>query len=109
MLSYPVTLELDTNGSLRVTFQDIPEAITVGDDETEALVNAHEALELALDIYFDEKRRIPMPSKAKRGQPTVTLSALVTSKILLANEMLARGVRKAERFHPAAVQRKISS
>lgn len=96
MLSYPVKLTPDSNGTLLVTFPDIPEAISVGDDETEALVNAEEALEAALEIYFDEKRVIPTPSKAKRGQPTVTLSALVTAKLLLANEMVSQGVRKAD-------------
>lgn len=37
-----------------------------------------------------------MPSTAKRGQRTVVRSALVTSKVFLANEMVGQGVRKAE-------------
>ncbi|KDR36386.1 type II toxin-antitoxin system HicB family antitoxin [Caballeronia grimmiae] len=96
MLSYPVNLELDTNNSYLVTFPDIPEAISAGDDEDEALLNALDALESAIEIYFDEKRQLPMPSKPKKGQPVVILPALVVSKVLLANEMLRQGVRKAE-------------
>jgi len=96
MLSYPVNLELDTNNSYLVTFPDIPEAISAGDDEDEALLNALDALESAIEIYFDEKRELPMPSKPKKGQPVVILPALVVSKVLLANEMLRQGVRKAE-------------
>lgn len=96
MLSYPIELKPDTNGTLLVTFPDVPEAITVGETEEEALVQALDALEAALEIYFSEKRQIPMPSKAKRGQHTVTLPALVASKVLLANEMLSQNVRKAE-------------
>jgi len=96
MLTYPLTLTPDTNGTFLVQFPDIPEAITVAEDETEALVNGLEALEAAIEIYFDEKRVVPRPSKAKRGQLSVTLPALVTAKVLLANEMVSQGVRKAE-------------
>lgn len=77
-------------------FPDIPEAASVGDDEDEALLNALDALESAIEIYFDEKREMPAPSKAHKRQLTVTLSALTTTKVLLANEMLRQSVRKAE-------------
>lgn len=96
MLNYPVILTPDTNGSLLVTFPDLPEAASVGDDEDEALLNALDALETAVEIYFDERRPVPLPSKARKGQPVVTLPALVASKVLLWNEMLAQNVRKAE-------------
>jgi antitoxin HicB len=96
MLSYPITLTPDSNGTFLVGFPDIPEANSVGNDEDEALLNALDALETALEIYFDERRPIPMPSKAKRGQLVVELPALETSKVLIWNEMLAQEVRKAE-------------
>lgn len=96
MFSYPVTLTRDTNGTWLVTFADIPEANAVAVDEADALHEGLDALEAALDIYFDMRRPIPLPSKPRRGQQTVTLPALVTAKVLLANEMLAQGVRKAE-------------
>ncbi|MGB6103284.1 MAG: type II toxin-antitoxin system HicB family antitoxin [Pusillimonas sp.] len=96
MLTYPITLTPDDNGTFLVQFPDVPEAITVADDETEALVNGQEALEAAIEIYFDEKRVVPPPSKPKRGQLSVTLPAIVAAKVLLANEMVSQGVRKAE-------------
>lgn len=96
MLSYPVNLERDTNNTYLVTFPDIPEAVSVGDDEDEALLNALDALESAIEIYFDEKREVPTPSKPKRAQHVVTLPALVVAKVLLANEMVRQGVRKSE-------------
>ena len=96
MLSYPVKMELDTNNTYLVTFPDIPEAVSVGDDEDEALLNALDALESAIEIYFDEKREVPPPSKSKKGQPVVTLPALVVSKVLLANEMIRQGIKKSE-------------
>lgn len=96
MLLYPMTLTPDTNGTFLVQFPDIPEANTVADDEAEAMVNGLEALEAAIEIYFDEKRVVPPPSRVKRGQLSVALPALVTAKVLLANEMIAQGVRKAD-------------
>jgi antitoxin HicB len=96
MWSYPVKLEHDTNDTYLVTFPDIPEAVSVGDDEKDALRNALDALESAFEIYFDEKREVPVPRRAKAGQPVVTLPALVASKVLLANEMVRQGVKKAE-------------
>ncbi|MEM5338433.1 type II toxin-antitoxin system HicB family antitoxin [Paraburkholderia azotifigens] len=96
MLSYPIVMKPDDNGTLLVTFPDVPEAITVGDNEEDAKVQALDALEAAFEIYFAEKRSIPMPSKPRRGQPVVTLPALVTAKVLLASEMLRQNVRKAE-------------
>jgi antitoxin HicB len=96
MLNYPITLTPDTNGTFLVGFPDFPEANSVGDDEDEALLNAVDALETALEIYFDERRPVPMPSKAAKNQRTVTLPALETSKILLWNEMNVQKIRKAE-------------
>ena len=91
MFSYPVKMERATNNTYLVTFPDIPEAVSVGDDEDEALLNALDALESAIEIYFDEKREVPLPSKAKKGQSVVKLPALVVSKVLLANEMIRQG------------------
>jgi antitoxin HicB len=96
MYAYPVKTKLDSNGTLLVTFPDIPEAITVAETEADVVRLGTEALESAFEIYFDERREIPEPSEPKRGQKTIQLSALVTAKVLLANEMVRQGVRKAE-------------
>lgn len=97
MFMYPVTLTRDKkNGGFVVTFADIPEAITQGDTIDEALAAAKEALALALDFYFEDKRAVPAPSKAKRGQHAVGLPASLSAKVLLLNEMIAQNVRPAE-------------
>lgn len=49
-----------------------------------------------MDIYFDDRRPVPAPSKPKRGQPVVTLPASLCAKILLLNEMLRQKVPPAE-------------
>jgi antitoxin HicB len=81
---------------VKVNFPDIPEALTQGKDREEALVMAKEALELAMEFYFEDRRPVPEPSKAKRGQPVVELSASLSAKVLLLNEMLRQKVRPVE-------------
>lgn len=96
MLSYPVEVIKDTNGSYLVTCPDIPEMASVGDDIEEALLEAREGLQTALEFYFDNRRAVPLPSKAKKGQYMVSLSVLQSMKVFLLNEMIEQGVRKAE-------------
>ncbi|MHB8167120.1 MAG: type II toxin-antitoxin system HicB family antitoxin, partial [Sulfuricella sp.] len=67
-----------------------------GDTEAEALSAAKDALESALDFYFEGKRAVPAPSKAKRGQNVIELPASLTAKVLLLNEMVTQSVRPAE-------------
>lgn len=86
----------DTNGTYLVEVPDLPEANSVGDDQDEALLNAADAIGTALEIYFDERRAIPLPSKARKDQPTVVLPAIEEAKVLLWNEMQAQNIRKAE-------------
>jgi antitoxin HicB len=83
MLKYPVILIPDTNGKFLVGFPDFPEANSVGNDEADALVQAVDALEVALDMYFEDRRPIPSPSEPAPGQLTVSLPALATAKALL--------------------------
>ena len=97
MLAYPVILTPDKEaGGYVVTFPDIPEAITQGETVDEALAMAAEALETAMDFYFDDKRAVPMPSLAKRRQHVVALPLSVSAKVLLLNEMIRQQVRPAE-------------
>ncbi len=95
MRAYPVTLTQDGK-FIKVNFPDIPEALTQGKDCEEALVMAKEALELAMEFYFEDRRPVPEPSKAKRGQPVIELSASLSAKVLLLNEMLRQKVRPVE-------------
>ena len=70
MFDYPVILTPD-DGTMLVTFPDVPEAITFGADTDEALMYAVDALESALSFYVDDRKPLPVPSKPKRGQKTV--------------------------------------
>ena len=95
MFDYPVTLTPDGNTVL-VSFVDVPEAITFGVDEDEALLHAVDALETALSFYVDARKPLPVASKPRRGQPTVRPSALEGAKLGLYQAMTEQGVRKAE-------------
>ena len=48
MLAYPYILTPDDNGTLLVTFPDIPEAVAVGEDEDTAKIEAIDGLICAL-------------------------------------------------------------
>jgi antitoxin HicB len=95
MLAYPVNLKKDGKFIL-VGFPDVPEAITQGDNREHALQMAAEALESAIEFYFDDRRAVPRPSAPKKGQPVVELPVSVAAKVLLLNEMLRQKVRSAE-------------
>jgi antitoxin HicB len=96
MLDYPVILEAQPEGGFVVTFPDVPEAITQGEDEDEALLYAVDALESALSFYVDDRKPLPAPSKPKRGQKTVRPSALECAKLGVYQAMTEQGIKKAE-------------
>ena len=96
-MKFPVTLTPDeTDDGFVVTFRDIPEAITQGETREDALAMALEALEVAMEFYFEDKRSVPMPSKLKRGELAVELPPSLSAKILLLNEMFKQNIRPAE-------------
>jgi antitoxin HicB len=96
MLSYPANFEPAEEGGFVVTFPDIPEAITQGEELEDTMRHAADVLESALDYYLEAERPIPTASKPKRGQYMVELPASVSAKVLLLNEMNAQKIRPAE-------------
>jgi antitoxin HicB len=95
-MRFPAKFARAKEGGFVVTFPDIPEAITQGDNIDDAMIHAADALESALDFYFEEGWRVPMPSRPKRGHRMVELPASVAAKVLLLNEMIRQKVRPAE-------------
>lgn len=94
-MDYPVILGRDDNDTILVSFPDFPEAHTYGEDETDAIARAQDALATAIDAYIRDKREIPLPS-AKMTRWRVTMPALVEAKVGLYEAMRAQNVRKAE-------------
>jgi antitoxin HicB len=62
---YHAQFELGDECGIVVTFPDVPEAITQGDDEADARAMAEEALALALLSY--PKRGLPLPEPGHHG------------------------------------------
>jgi len=95
MWAYPVELTPDDNDTVMVTFPDLPEVVTFGDDEADALARAVDALETMLASYIIDRKDIPKPSKA-RAKPTVSPTLLGQLKVAVYEAMRARGWRKAD-------------
>jgi antitoxin HicB len=91
MFLYPARLSADEAG-VTVTFRDIPEALTSGTTREEAIEMAAAALALAMDFYFEDKRPVPLPSTARRGETLIAIPASLSAKVLLLNEMIAQQV-----------------
>lgn len=95
-LDYPVRLAPADEGGFVVTFPDVPEAITQGEDEEEALLRAQDALDTALEFYTDAGRDLPKAGKPRRGQRTVRPSALACVKLSIYQALRDDGVRKSD-------------
>ena len=87
-LAYPVRLERHPEAVI-VVFPDIPEALTEGATEDEALAEAEDCLVAALGGYVQDGRPIPMPSQGA-GTANVALPELVAAKVTLNEAARAR-------------------
>jgi antitoxin HicB len=94
MFNYPVMLTPDED-TILVTFPDVPEAITFGKDEGEALLYAVEALETALSFYVDDRKPLPIPSNLP-DLHQVSPETLSCAKLALYQAMLDAGIRKSD-------------
>jgi len=91
MLMYPARFQKQRDGYV-VTFRDIPEATSGASTKKEATEMAGDALATAMEFYFEDRRLVPMPTKARDGEELVALPASVAVKVLLLNEMLKENV-----------------
>lgn len=82
--SYPVTLVKDKrDGGYAVTFKDIPEAITQGEDLDDALSQAADCLEEAIAGRIRRNEDLPEPTRGKRGDYLVPVPAATAAKAAL--------------------------
>jgi antitoxin HicB len=87
-------LKKDPNGGVLATFPDVPEAITHGADNDDAVRNAREALAVALFGYLKECRKLPT-AKRKAGV-LVAPQATDVLKIAVVEAWLESGMSKSE-------------
>ena len=107
MTDYRVELTPDDNDTVLLTFPDVPEAATFGEDAADAMARAPDALATALAGYIQDRRDIP-PSPP--GGLRVALPLLATMKLAAYEAMRAKGWRKADlaramRLNPRQIDR----
>jgi antitoxin HicB len=84
---FPARLTPDEEGRFVVHFPDLPEALTDGAYEAEALAEAADCLSEALAGRINRGEEIPPPSRLRRGQhwvapePTMALKAALYSAL----------------------------
>jgi antitoxin HicB len=94
--SFPARLEPDEEGRLVVHFPDLPEALTEGADEAEALAEASDCLSTALAARIVNNEDIPLPRRLRRGQYLVAPDATMALKAALYSALRARSVAVAD-------------
>ena len=93
MLSFPIRLTEEEDGTFLATSPDFPELTTFGEDREDALLHAVDALEEAIAARIAHREEIPTPSK---GRHQVVLPTQTAMKVQLYRLAKAQGVTKAE-------------
>jgi antitoxin HicB len=79
-IGYFAKFEPAEEGGFIITFPDFPEAISQADDESEALFNASEVLDLCLTDRLANGETLPSPSKLSGGfwiEPSASIQAAI--------------------------------
>lgn len=92
---YPAKLSYE-DGVYLVTFRDVPEAITVGDDEQQAQQAAVDVLIAHFGCAMHKREPIAKPSPLQDGEQAIYLPASMAAKITLYQQMLEQHITKAE-------------
>jgi predicted RNase H-like HicB family nuclease len=104
-MKYPATFTAaHKDGGFIVTFRDIPEAITQGDTEGEAIKMAHDVLGQAMSVYLNESRTVPLPSAFTGGDRMIDLPEDVAAKVLLHNQILSSNIDSPKNPEPSMQQ-----
>lgn len=77
---YPVKLIKQPEGGFTVIFPDLPEAITQGETQIEALNEAADCLEEAIVNRMDKKLKIPVPNVVRHNKHSVSLYPSLAEK-----------------------------
>jgi antitoxin HicB len=97
-MKYPATFEPVEGGKILVTFPDVDEALSQGDNEQDALAMAEDALVTIFAYYIRHGMPVPPPGSSRKGKKhrMIELPAIVSLKIGLYNAFLAADITKAE-------------
>ena len=93
---YPVLLTPAEEGGFVVTCRDLPQLVTQGDDEPDALVQAADAMDELFATYMLGAIEFPAPSKPRRREHLVSPPAETTAKAALYVAMRLAGISKTQ-------------
>lgn len=74
-VTYPVVLEPQPEGGFTVTVPALPEVVTEGDTEDEALEMVRDAIELAIEVRVEKGEEVPEPLPAVLRHVKVAVAA----------------------------------
>jgi antitoxin HicB len=94
--TYAAEFERGEKRGIVVSFPDVPEAITQGDDMADARAQAEEALGLALLTY--PERGLPLPKARTKGKnlTMVAVAPSVAAKLAVLEAFAVAGMSKSE-------------
>jgi antitoxin HicB len=93
--TYPANVRRDRAGFYLVTFPDLPRCATDGRTLSDALREAGDALEEAVAHRIVQGLEIPPPSRPKKRQRAVALSAQMSAKAALYLALREAGITKS--------------
>jgi antitoxin HicB len=94
-MRYPLTLRPDQNGTIIAQAVDVPSALTLGNDEADAIEQAADALITLFAYFIAEGEPIPQPSQPRPGQPCAVLPLMVAAKLAIYEAMRRQGLTQA--------------
>ena len=100
---YPARLKRASPSEIIVSFRDLPECLTSGANEAEALVEARDALEEAIAGRIDDLEAIPVPSPRRTGECLIAVPAETAAKAALSLALKENGLT------PATLARKLGA
>lgn len=93
---FAARFEPEPDGGYLVTFPDVPEAITQGDDRADAVASASEALGLALRGIVLDDRPLPRPKTSGEGLVAIAVSPETALKLAVIEAFREAGISKSE-------------
>ena len=94
--AYPAQITSDEGGALMVRFRDIPEAITSGRDQADAIEQAADCLQEALAGRLVRRDPIPGPSRIRRGDHLIPVAMYLAPKLALYTAMQRAGLNNSD-------------
>jgi len=93
---YAVKLTPAEEGGFVVTCRDLPQLVTQGEEQGEALLEAGDAMDEVFAAYMQGGLTFPPPTKAKRGEYLVSPPAETVAKAALYIAMQEAGITKVQ-------------